>query len=100
MLTILLLSLLLTECIELSVAWLWGLRGRDLGLCVLCNLMTNPPVVLFSMLMASPWCTFLLEWTALLTEYWCYRYRGNHVRMPFLLSFSANCISYTIGCMI
>lgn len=96
----LILSLLLTLAIELPVAWLWGLRGRDLQLAVLVNLLTNPPVVLLAILLRRPPVVAILEVTAAATEALCYLRRGEQIRHPVLLSCVANLISYSAGVLI
>ena len=58
MLNYFLFCLALTLAIELLLALLWGLRGQDLILCALANLLTNPAVVLLNLIFPVPW--FLL----------------------------------------
>ncbi len=96
-------SLALTLVLELLFALLWGLRGRDLILCILVNVLTNPPVVLCALL----WRTYgpgpgwlpvpLLEGGAVLVEGFFYRRNGERVRRPFLFSLCANAFSYALG---
>ena len=96
-------SLALTLAFELAFALLWGLRGRDLILCVLVNVLTNPPVVLCALL----WRTYapgpgwlpvpFLEAGAVLVEGFFYRRNGERVRRPFLFSLCANAFSYALG---
>ncbi len=96
-------SLALTLGFELLFALLWGLRGRDLVLCVLVNVLTNPPVVLCALLWRSfgpgpGWLPVpLLEAGAVLTEGYFYRRNGERVRRPFLFSLCANAFSYVLG---
>ncbi len=96
-------SLALTLVLELLFVLLWGLRGRDLLLCALVNLLTNPPVVLCALLWrhygpAPLWLPVpLLEAGAVLLEGFFYRRNGERVRRPFLLSLCANAFSYGLG---
>jgi len=96
-------SLALTLLLELAFALLWGLRGRDLILCCLVNLLTNPPVVLLALLWrqygpAPAWLPVpLLEAGAVLLEGRLYRRDGERVRRPFLFSLCANAFSYALG---
>ncbi len=93
----------LTLAFELAFALLWGLRGRDLILCVLVNVLTNPPVVLCALL----WRTYgpgpgwlpvpFLEAGAVLVEGFFYRRNGERVRRPFLFSLCVNAFSYALG---
>lgn len=96
----LILSLLLTLAIELPVAWLWGLRGRDLQLAALVNLLTNPPVVLLAILLPRPPVVAVLELAAVAAEAFCYLRRGEQIRHPVLLACVANLISYSAGILI
>ena len=97
------LSLGLTLAFELAFALLWGLRGRDLLLCCLVNLLTNPPVVLLALLWRHfgpnpPWLPVpLLEAGAVLMEGRLYRRDGERVRRPFLFSLCANAFSFVLG---
>ena len=61
MISILAISLALTLAVEVPVAFCWGLRRRDLLLCVLVNLLTNPAVVLLHTLFPAVWITAALE---------------------------------------
>ena len=114
------LSLALTEAAELCAAWLLGLRSRK-GLCIvaLVNLLTNPAVVLLSVLVPRYSAADIsygslvagLELWAWLTEgliYWKCRigqYWENEDSMvlripaltPFLLSSVLNLVSFTAG---
>ena len=86
MLKILAVSLALTLVFEELFALAWGLRGRrELGLMVLVNCLTNPPVV-------------LLYHTA--TALWCWRALSDQVKRPFLFSLLCNGFSYGVGCML
>ena len=96
-------SLALTLAFEGLFALLWGLRGRDLLLCCLVNVLTNPPVVLCALLWRSfgpgpDWLPVpLLEAGAVLAEGYFYRRNGERVRRPFLMSLCANAFSYGLG---
>ena len=99
-------SLGLTLLFEIPFAALWGLRKRDLSLAVLVNLLTNPVVVLCTLL----WRTYVpcpdwpavavLELAAVVTEGLLYRDLGEHIRRPILLSVCANALSYSLGLLI
>ena len=100
------LSLGLTLLFELPFALLWGLRGRDLLLCALVNLLTNPPLVFLVLCWrhfgpGPDWLPVpLLEAAAVLVEGHFYRRDGEAVRRPFLFSLCANAFSYAMGLLI
>ncbi len=100
MLTSFVLSLALTLLVELAVALIWGLRGRDLGLCALVNVLTNPAVVLLHSLFPAPPVTLLLEGAAVAVEALYYRRYGAHISRPWRLSLTANALSFGIGLLI
>ena len=100
-------SLGLTLIIELLLALILRVRGRGLFLVFLVNLITNPPVVLFSYLASSrlpagdrlPF-QLLLEGIVVLTEGLIYQdFKGNGIdfRYPVLLSLILNAVSYGAG---
>ena len=96
-------SLGLTLLFEGVFALLWGLRGRDLLLCALVNLLTNPPLV-FCVLCwrhfgpAPAWLPVpILEALAVWVEGHFYRRDGENIRRPYLFSLCANAFSYTLG---
>ena len=114
------LSLALTEAAELCAAWILGLRSRKgLGIVALVNLLTNPAVVLLSVLIPRysaadiPYGALVavLELWAWLTEAFVYlkcgigQYWENEDSMilripaftPFLLSSVLNLVSFTAG---
>ncbi len=114
------LSLALTEAAELCAAWLLELRSRKgLGIVALVNLLTNPAVVLLSVLIPRYSAADIsygalvaaLELWAWLTEACVYRkcgiaqYWENEDSMilripaltPFLLSSVLNLVSFTAG---
>lgn len=96
-------SLILTLALELAFALVWGLRGRDLGLVALMNVMTNPAAVTLHFVMqrlpgwASPWWTVPLELLAVLAEGLCCRGR---VRHPWRFALLINLFSYSMGLLI
>ena len=96
-------SLGLTLVFEGAFALLWGLRGRDLLLCALVNLLTNPIVVFCALCWRRygpdpAWLPVpFLEALAVLTEGYFYRRDGEAVRRPFLFSLCANACSYGLG---
>lgn len=107
MLTVLAVSLLLTLAFEEGFALAWGLRGRrELGLVALVNVLTNPPVVLLYHTATGLWCwnavlvTILLEASAVLVEWRCYRAFSDQVKRPFLFALLVNLFSYGVGCAI
>ena len=99
-------SLGLTLLFEGAFALVWGLRGRDLMLCVLVNLLTNPPLVflVLSWRYFGPGLAWLpvpiLEALAVWVEGYFYRRDGEQVRCPYLFSLCANAFSYTMGLVI
>ena len=103
----LLLSLGLTLALEVPFAWLWGVRGRhDLTLCVLVNVLTNPPVVVSYCLLAAATgaprfaVQLPLEALAAAAEAGCYAACGREIRHPVWLSICANAWSYGIGLLL
>lgn len=99
-------SLGLTLVIECAFAFLCSLRGRDLTLCVLVNVLTNPVVVLCALLwryyvpLPEWWPVPLLEAAAVVTEGLIYRDLGEHIRKPLRFSVCANALSYFLGLVI
>ena len=99
-------SLGLTLFFEGLFALLWGLRGRDLVLCALVNLLTNPPLVFLVLC----WRRFgpepawlpvpFLEALAVWVEGRFYKRDGEKVRRPFLFSLCANAFSYGLGLLV
>ena len=104
----LIISLLLTEAFELPFCALaWRFRGRDIIVCALVNIVTNPPVVLAHYfikrsLAASGGLKYLplviigLELAAVTAEWLFYR-RCTDKKRPFLVSLTANAFSYFTG---
>ena len=99
-------SLGMTLLIECAFAFFCSLRGRDLTLCVLVNVLTNPVVVLCALLWRHyvplpEWLPIpLLELGAVLTEGLIYRDLGEQIRKPMLLSLCANALSYGLGLIV
>ena len=100
MLTSFVLSLGLTLVFELTFALLWGLRRRDLLLCLLVNVLTNPVVVLLYLLFPHPAATAVWECTAAAVEGWHYCRYGQNIRAPWLFSVLCNAISFSLGLVI
>ena len=107
MLRILAVSLLLTVALEEVFGFVWGLRERrELGLMVLVNCLTNPPVVLLYHTAVGLWrwdpvlVTVALETAAVLVEWRCWRALSDQVKRPFLFALLCNGFSYGMGCVI
>ena len=100
MLKIFALSLGLTLILELALALVWGLRGRDLALCALVNVLTNPVVVLLHTLFPAGEVVLCLEAGAVLVEGAYYARYGARVPRPWLFSLCANLWSYSMGLLI
>ena len=100
MLNYFLFCLALTLAVELPLALLWGVRGQDLLLCALANLLTNPAVVLLNLLFPVPWLLILLECAAVGIEGLTYRLCARHIRAPLLFSLCANGCSFGLGLVI
>ena len=92
-----LLPLLLTLMLEVPVALLWGLRKKDLALCVLVNLFTNPLVNLPRLFSPALWLPAVLECAVVTAEWYLYRALGENVRRPLALSVTANLVSFLLG---
>lgn len=107
MLMTLALSLLLTLLLEGLFGLLWGLRGwREWAVLVLVNVLTNPAVVLLYHLstglwgMSAVWVTLILECTAVIVEWRCYKGCSSQLKRPFLFALFANAFSYGIGLIV
>ena len=103
----LLISLGLTEALELCFAYIFKIRNKsDLLLVITVNIITNPPVVLLSYLLNSRTevpqllTVSVLEAAAILTEGLYYRHYAQAIRRPFLFSLGANAFSYLTGLII
>ena len=96
----LVLSLGLTELFECSVALLTGKRGKALLLCVLVNVITNPPLVLLHRLWGGGWLLIAgTEVLAVAAEWLLYRY-SRLFRRPLFFSLSANALSFSLGLLV
>ncbi len=93
-----LLSLILTLLIEGIIALLWGLRRRELVLCALVNIMTNPAAVLLHTMFPAWPVTALIELGVFAVEGFCYA--RFPVRRPWGLSLTANAVSFGAGLLI
>lgn len=96
-------SLALTLLLETAFFLLCGKRDKkDLLLCWLLNVLTNPAVQLFYWLadfwgFGCPAVIILLESAAIAAEGWGYRKYGKGFRRPFLFSLAVNVFSYGAG---
>lgn len=88
------LSFGLTLLIEYPVCYLFGLRNRNqLELVFLVNLLTNPAAVWLHTSVGIP--QIPVEILVVIIE--CYVYHQFKIRHPFLLSFTANAMSWGLG---
>lgn len=87
-------SLALTLAIELPVAFLWGLRGRQLAVVALANVMTNPLAVALSWVGLPQ---IPIEIAVVCAE--ALAYRGFFEKRPVLLAAVSNALSWGIGLM-
>ncbi len=100
------LSLGLTLLIEIALGLAVGLRGRDLILLVLLNILTNPAVVYLNMLFSELLTVSRFAWqlpleaTAIITEGALYQGLGEKISHPWLFAIAANVISYSLGLLI
>lgn len=91
-------SLFLTLAIELVVACLFRVKGKDLLLVGLVNVLTNPVAVLFSAFAGNTRGVQLaIEAVVILAEGWYYKKYSNTVKSGYVFSLTANGISYAIG---
>lgn len=95
MLEIFSVSLLLTLAIELPIAYLWGLRGRELVTVAVANVMTNPLAVALH-LWGIP--QLPIELGVVLAEGAAYSLHFE--KKPVLLAAVSNALSWGIGLMI
>lgn len=100
-------SLLLTEALELPFVWLWGVRGRhNFAVAVLCNVLTNPAAVWLHFILANRlgWPEFgavaAVEAAAVAAEALCYARCGENICHPALLSLCANGFSWSAGVLL
>ena len=102
----LIVSLLLTEAIELVFALVWGVRGRELWLVVLVNLLTNPLAVLGYALLRNvlPWpllrIQLPIELMVFVLEALLYLRLSRTIRRPLLFALCINLVSYGLGLVI
>ena len=100
----LLFVLLLTEAVEVPIARLFGIRGRDLWFVVLANVLTNPAVNVLYATAATvtklPTVAVLavLETAAVAVEWLVYRYAG--IRRPLPVSLVCNAASFGAGLLL
>ena len=76
------------------------MRGQDLLLCALANVLTNPAVVLLNLIFPAAWLLLLLECAAVGVEGLVYLRCARHIRRPFLFSLWANGCSFGLGLVI
>ena len=94
------LSLCLTLILELSFAFMWGLRRLDLVLVAVMNILTNPLVVLWNYFTARyGYAVSILfpEAIAIAIEVLLLRFRGKNIKCPILLGVIINVFSYNAG---
>ncbi len=101
------LSLGLTIVIEGSVALVFRMKGRDLVLLVLVNVLTNPAVVYLNMLFGGIfpeawvfWWQIPLEIAAVVVEGVLYFKLSRSLRSPWMFAVIANVLSYGMGLII
>lgn len=104
MLRAILISLLLTEIIEIIIALLFGVRGKALIIIFAANMLTNVIVntvyqLTTGFVRIEPWLLIApLEIAAVIAEWLIYRHCG--IKKAFLLSLISNAVSFTIGCFL
>ncbi len=86
-----------TLLLEGVVALFWKVRGRDLLLFLLVNILTNPAVVLLHKMIPGWEAVVLLELGAVVIEGGCYAWLGENVRMPWRFALTANLVSFLTG---
>jgi hypothetical protein len=92
MLEIFALSLGLTLVFELPIAYLWGLRGRELVTVCIANLMTNPLAVALHL---SGIPQIPIEIGVVLAE--GFVYSRHFEKRPWLLALVSNALSWGLG---
>lgn len=98
LLTAFILSLLLTLIFEFLIAVVFKIRGKDLLLVVLVNILTNPAAVLLSLFGGNERIVQLvIEVMVILTEGWYYKKYSSRMKNGFIFSAVANTVSYTLG---
>lgn len=93
--TIFAVSLGLTLALEVPVACVWGLRGRELLTVLAANVMTNPLAVALH-LTGIP--QLPIEFGVVIAEGWAYRLHFD--KRPVLLAVVSNGLSWGIGLLI
>ena len=73
------------------------MRGQDLLLCALANVLTNPAVVLLNLIFPAAWLLLLLECAAVGVEGLVYLQCARRIRRPFLFALCANGCSFGLG---
>lgn len=102
----LIVSLLLTLALEELFALVWGLRGRDLKLVLLMNLLTNPLAVSAHFILCHLWelseipVVLVIESLVVLTEGACCRSLGEKIRHPWAFALAVNLFSYGTGVLL
>ena len=89
-----LISLSMTLVLELTYAWIWGVRGKhDLILVSLANILTNPVVVFVvyflhfrGLSVQYGWVTAVMEVWAVVTEGLLYKRFARSISRPWLFS--------------
>ncbi len=97
-------SFLLTLLLELIIAMIFRMRGRDLLLFLLVNLLTNPAAVyidtlfrsLFFDVSAFAW-QIPTEAAVVAVEGWLYARSSVSLRSPWMFAVAANVFSYGLG---
>ena len=93
-------SLLLTLALEGIFALLWGVRGlKNFLVLLLCNTLTNPPVVLTCFFYGGLPLQIALEIAVVAVEGLVYRFCSD-LRRPFLFSLCCNAFSYLAGMLL
>ncbi|MGM9593958.1 MAG: hypothetical protein ACI3U8_06355 [Candidatus Onthomonas sp.] len=99
-------SLLLTLALEELFALIWGLRGRDLKLVLLLNLLTNPLAVSAHFALCRMWgwseipVVLIIESLVVLTEGVCCRSLGEKIGHPWVFALAVNLFSYGTGVLL
>ncbi|MDO4543043.1 MAG: hypothetical protein Q4C01_00705 [Clostridia bacterium] len=101
-LSILGISLGLTLVLELAYAWFCKVRGKDLLLITLVNLITNPVAVLITLLFRNKvaWIELPIEVGVVFLEFALLKGFAKKVERPFWLSLGMNCFSYGAGLIV
>ncbi len=92
-----LLSLGLTLLLEGAVALTWAIRGKDILLFALANILTNPPALLLHLLFPGWGMVMAVELGAILVEGSLYKELGRAIRRPWSFALFANAVSFTAG---